>query len=64
MSFDAVTVSHLRKRIAEVRLQSAEILAGGRCADFSEYRYSVGYITGLDDVVKLIDEIQTDLQKG
>jgi len=64
MSFDAATVSHLRKWIAETRQQSTDLLAGGRCADFSEYRYSVGYITGLDDVVKLIDQIQADIQKG
>lgn len=64
MSFDAATVAQLRKKIAELRLQSTDLMAGGRCADFSEYRYSVGYVASLDDVVKLIDETQTDLQKG
>ncbi len=64
MSYDKASISGLRKRVAELRGQSIDLLAGGRCADFSEYRYSVGYIQALDDVIKVLEEIQTDLQKG
>jgi hypothetical protein len=64
MSFDAATVSHLRKWIAEERSNSLELLGGGQILDFAAYRYSVGYIRALDDVIKVLEQIQTDLQKG
>ncbi len=64
MSFDASTVAGIRKRIAAERQKSVDLVIAGRCADFSEYRYSVGYIKALDDVNVMTDEIQTDLQKG
>ncbi len=64
MSFGDATISGLRKWLAEERPKATELLAGGRCADFSEYRYSVGYIKALDDVAAIIEQIQADLMKG
>lgn len=64
MSFDASTVALLRKLLAEKLDQSVGLVTGGRCADFSEYRYSVGYIQALNDVNTMIEQIQADLQKG
>lgn len=64
MSFDAVTLSHLRKWVADERANSLELLGGGQIIDFAAYRYSVGYIRALDDVIKVLEQIQTDLQKG
>ena len=64
MSLGDATVAGLRKWIAADRLNSLELLGGGRCADFSEYRYSVGYIQALDNVIKVLEETQADLMKG
>lgn len=64
MSFDAATVSQLRKWIAEEQEKSKTTMANGQCADFTTYRYAVGYYTALNDVNTLIDQIQSDLQKG
>lgn len=64
MSLGDATVSGLRKWISEERGKCSELLAGGRCAEFSEYRYSVGYIKALDDTATVIDQIQDDLMKG
>lgn len=64
MSLDAATVAQLRKRIAAERQKSDDLVIAGRCSDFSEYRYSVGYIKALDDVITIMDQIQDELQKG
>lgn len=64
MSFDASTVSALRKLIAEKRQVSVDLIITGRCEDFSHYRYSAGYIQALDDVNTMIEQIQADLQRG
>lgn len=64
MSFDAASVSQLRKWIAAERANSLELLGGGLVADFASYRYSAGYIRALDDVIKVLEQIQTDIQKG
>ena len=65
MSFDASTVAQLRKRIAVARGNSVESLAKGEgIVDFTYYRYTIGYIEAMDQIVKFIDEIQTDLMKG
>ncbi len=64
MSLGDATVSGLRKWIAEERVKCSELLAGGRCSEFSEYRYSVGYIKALDDVMVVLDQTQADLMKG
>ena len=63
MSFDAATVAQLRKRIAQEREKSVDIIIGGKCEDFSRYQGSVLYIKALDDVIVMIEEIQADLQK-
>ena len=64
MSLDDATVAGLRKWIVEERVKCSELLAGGRCAEFSEYRYSVGYIKALDDMMVVMDQTQADLMKG
>ena len=64
MSFGDATISELRKLIAEKQERSRETMANGQCADFTLYRYSVGYYTALNDVVTMIDQIQADLMKG
>lgn len=63
-SFDTALVGHVLKRIAEERLKAVEILAAGGCSDLPQYRFSVGYIKALDDVVTIAHETETDLQKG
>jgi hypothetical protein len=64
MSFDAASLAHLRTWVAAERQNSLDLLGDGKAADFSEYRYSVGYIRALDDVIKVLEQIQVDLQKG
>ena len=64
MSLGDATVAGLRKWIAEEREKSTGRLARGEIADFSEFRYSVGYIRALDDTATVIDQIQDDLMKG
>lgn len=64
MSLGDATVSGLRKWLSEERVKCSELLAGGRCSEFSEYRYSVGYIKALDDTATVIDQIQDELMKG
>jgi hypothetical protein len=64
VSFDHASLTALRKWIADERSNSLELLGGGQILDFAAYRYSVGYIRALDDVIKVLEQIQTDLQKG
>jgi hypothetical protein len=64
VSFDQSVLVELRKRLGKLRVDSVEVLAVGRCADHSEYRYSCGYIKAIDDANILIDEILSDAQKG
>lgn len=64
MSFEQTVLSRLRHHIAVEREKAAGLLSAGAISDFSEYRYSVGYIKSLDDVIMLMDQITTDIQKG
>lgn len=63
MSFDSATIAALRRRIAEERQKSVDLMIGRRCEDYADYRGSCLYIKALDDVNQFIDEITSDLQR-
>lgn len=64
MSVDIAFATALRKRLTQEKQKSLEIVGGGRVADFSEYRFSCGYIKCIDDVDVLINEIIEDMQRS
>jgi hypothetical protein len=55
--------SLLEKRIQQAISDHSEAIIGGQVPDFATYRDSVGYIRGLNDALKLCDEINEDLDK-
>ena len=40
-----------------------ESIIGGQAADYSSYRECVGYIRGLNDALRLCDDIEGDLDR-
>ena len=53
--------SLLEKKIEEaVRIRSAS-LCSGAAKDYSHYMDNVGYLNGLQDALKLCDEVEQDL---
>ena len=51
----------LEKKIGEEMQNRAASLASGAASDYPNYRESVGYINGLNDALKLCDDIEQDL---
>lgn len=62
MSIDTALSVALTKRLAELQQNSYDIVITGRCTDFSEYRYSCGYVKGIQDALALMDDIKSTLQ--
>lgn len=63
MTVNTDFLSAWRERIETEKTSAQRHLLKGRIADFSEYRYSLGYIKGLDDALKLADEIYAAVMK-
>ena len=62
-ALDSALSTQLQKKLVELRMKAVDLIAGGKCADFSEYRYSVGYLQALYDVDTVAKEIIEDMQK-
>ncbi len=54
--FHAVLVAKLE----EVIVNRSEELTYGHMKNYEDYRYSVGYLMGLRDVLKICDEVNED----
>lgn len=52
--FHSLLLSKVEQRIADYRMS----LADGAAVDYPAYKYSVGYIQGMLDCMKLADEIE------
>lgn len=52
--------SLLKAKIIERRIKMADNLISGACADFETYKYQVGILQGLDDALKLCDEVEQE----
>lgn len=63
MSLDTTFLVAWRERLQQVVTEAQAHIVEGRMKDFSEYRYSLGYIKGLDDALKLADEVTEKMQK-
>lgn len=63
-SFNRSIANEFAKRVEKIKEESITMLASGRLKDHSEYRYSCGYLKGLDDCKTIVAEIMSDLQKG
>ena len=50
----------LEERVTKAVESRAQSLASGSAADYAEYRFSVGYVQGLSDALKLCDEIEKE----
>ena len=48
----------LDKRVKELVESRSASLARGAAADYAEYKYTVGYLSGLEDALKICDEIE------
>ena len=64
MSFETTFTVEAKKRLAEQRDKAKDLILGGRPAEFSEYRYSMGYIKAMEDAEKILDQVLEDIQKA
>lgn len=53
----------LRKLIQEEYQKKRDNLAGGSAKDFSDYQKNVGFISGLQSVLELMELAQTNAEK-
>ena len=53
----------LTERVNAVINEYITSLIGGQAADFASYRESCGYIRGLNDALKLCEDIERDLDR-
>lgn len=63
-ALDVAVSTQLQKRLLEQREKSVEVLGTGTCKDFSEYRYSCGYLKAIDDALLIAAEIIEDMQRS
>lgn len=63
MSLDTTFLIEWHKSIEVTKLDAQLHIIDGNLKDFSEYRYSLGYIKGLDDALKIADDLADKLQK-
>jgi len=64
VSFDQSVLAALRERIVDEQAKMLQGMGAGECADFGDYRFLVGRIATLGDVLVWIDEIVSDVRKG
>ena len=50
----------LRSKIAEAIQNQATSLASGVATDYSQYKFGVGYIEGLNAALKLCDDVERE----
>ena len=50
----------LRQRVEEERQTSMDSLARGEAKDFETYRYLIGRLTGMKQVMQFLDEIERE----
>lgn len=53
----------LRERVQKEVSDFGESVLGGEAPDYASYREYVGYIRGLNNSLKLVDEIERDLSE-
>jgi len=61
----AVTRFHslLKAKLQEVISDATEAISCGLPSDYSSYKESVGYIRGLNDALRVCEDIERDLDK-
>lgn len=64
MSVEMAFAAALRKELAAIRDRAVETIVSGRAQDFSQYRYSAGYIECLKDVDIVLNQIIEDMQRS
>lgn len=53
--------SLLEQKIEETIRTRTDSLAGGAAVDYAQYMKTVGYINGLQDALKLCDDVEQDM---
>jgi hypothetical protein len=48
----------LRQKIDIRKVDLAKEIASGLVSDFVDYRYRIGFLNGLDEAIRLIDEME------
>lgn len=54
----------LIKRLDEILNQKCQNIVNGSPADWGEYRYRVGYVKAINDVLAEMEDIAKKMQKG
>ena len=54
----------LIKKVAEEVMSNSDHVLSGGCADWGEYRFSAGFISGLKRALQLMDEVDEELMGG
>ena len=52
----------LKQRIEEAIDAHIESVMGGQAPDYARYREGVGYVAGLSDAIKLLEELDREYQ--
>jgi hypothetical protein len=53
----------LRERVQKAIIEYSDSIIGGQAKDFADYRDACGYIRGLNDALRLCEDIEGDLNK-
>lgn len=65
LTYQAHYAHYLAKAIAdEIQERTSRLVTGHAAIDFPTYKHHVGMIEGLKRALELMDEVETDIQKG
>jgi len=65
LTYQAHYAHVLAKAIAdEMKSRTSNLVTGHAAIDFPTYKHHVGIIEGLKRALELMDEVETDIQKG
>jgi hypothetical protein len=65
LTYQAHYAHLLAKSIAdEIQERTSNLVTGHAAIDFPAYKHHVGMIEGLKRALELMDEVETDVQKG
>lgn len=64
MPLDLELAEKVKAQLDEKIKDAEHRICSGACADFSEYRFSLGLIRGFSGAMVIIDQTQEELLKG
>lgn len=54
----------LRAKIDKAMSDRAAVLLAGLAKDYAGYKHDIGFLQGLGESIKLMEEVESDISKG